>query len=460
MIDRQKTRKSSRKKVRGEALSALMAGHDSVVTNSSHETPSHTNHIMEEVLTRNNLNKALKQVISNKGCAGADGMTVEELPEYLRQNWVEIRQMLLDGSYTPGSILRKTIPKPGGGSRNLGIPTVVDRLIQQALQQKLSEIWDESFSDSSFGFRPKRSCHQAIRRAQHYIKQGYTTTVDIDLEQFFDRVNHDRLMGRLAKRIEDKRILRLIRKYLRAGILENGLVRTPDEGTPQGGPLSPILSNIVLDELDKELEMRGHKFVRYADDCNIYVRSERAGRRVVSSVSNFIEKKLKLKVNASKSATGPVSSRKFLGFSFTENNPEKIRISDQSVKRFKERVRNLTGKTHLDLEGQIRKLSVFLKGWIGYYGICETPSTIRSLDQWVRRRLRMLHLKMWRKPHTRWTQFSRLGMSKHDLRFITHTTKRYWYLSGTRAIAFTLNLDYFRKVDLCFMMDRYELQSN
>jgi RNA-directed DNA polymerase len=280
--------------------------------------------------------------------------------------------------------------------------------------------------------------------------------IDIDLDSFFDRVNHDRLMRRLGERIRDKRILRLIGRYLRAGILEHGLVTLPLEGTPQGGPLSPLLSNVVLDELDKELELRGHRFVRYADDCNIYVRTKRAGKRVMSGVSEFIEKKLKLKVNVSKSAVARPHERKFLGFTITEDEG-KVRISKEAIARFKNRVRELTCRQNRELETQVSVLSRYLQGWIGYYCRSEADQEIGSLDKWVRRRLRVLHLKRWRSPGTRYREFERLGMKRIDCKFISHTTKRYWFLSGTRALNFTLNLQYFRKLGLYFMLDRYAL---
>jgi RNA-directed DNA polymerase len=452
---KQKTRKRSFKALKGEAASALEMVHSSNPAKPSTENPSQTV-LMEEVLERENMLLALKRVMSNKGCPGWDGMSVEELPEYLRQNWAVIKSQMESGAYRPGLVSRVKIPKPEGGERKLGIPTVVDRMIQQALQQVLSRIFEPSFSDRSFGFRPGRSCHQAIDLAQQEIRSGRNIVVDVDLESFFDRVNHDRLMSRLSERISDKRVLRLIGAYLRAGILERGLVTTPDEGTPQGGPLSPLLSNIVLDELDRELERRGHRFVRYADDCNIYVRTERAGKRVMSGVKQFIEKKLKLKVNVKKSAVAPAYQRKFLGITFSKRG-DKVRVSEQAIKRFKTRVRNLTRRQSRDLGEQIADLSRYLQGWIGYYGRSEVDWEIKSLDQWIRRRLRVLHLKRWRTPKTRFREFERLGMRRNDCKFISHTTKRYWYLSGTKAVTFTLNLQYFRKLGLYFMLDRYKL---
>lgn len=411
---------------------------------------------MEEVLDPQNMKLALQRVKSNKGCPGWNKMSVEDLPDYLRQNWPQIKEQLRKGTYRPDLVLRVKIPKATGGERNLGIPTVLDRLIQQALQQVLSQIFDPTFSERSFGFRPGKSAHQAIDLAQQEIRSGRGVVVDMDLDSFFDRVNHDRLMNRIGTKVRDKRVLSLIGRYLRAGILDAGLVKTPDEGTPQGGPLSPLLSNIVLDELDKELERRGHRFVRYADDCNIYVRTERSGKRVMSGVKRFIETKLKLKVNEKKSAVAVVSERKFLGFSFALENAG-VRISEQAIARFKTKVRSMTMRQHSELKDQIASLSRYLQGWMGYYRRSEDGLRIRSLDQWIRRRLRAVHLKKWRTPKTRYAKFQQLGMKKADCKFICHTTKRYWYLSGTQALNFTLNLDYFRKLGLYFMLDCYKL---
>ena len=454
LASKQKTRKRSLKKLKGETFSALDVVRPSISAESSTERPS-TTFLMEEVLERGNMQLALKQVMSNKGCPGWDGMRVDELADYLRGHWPEIRSQLELGKYRPSLVRRATIPKANGGERKLGIPTVVDRLIQQALQQVLSRIFDPTFSERSFGFRPGRSCHQAIDVAQQEIRSGRKVVVDIDLDSFFDRVNHDRLMHRLSKEIRDKRVLRLIGLYLRSGILDQGLITIPDKGTPQGGPLSPLLSNVVLDELDKELEQRGHRFPR-PTHRNIYVRTERAGKRVMSGVKQFIERKLKLKVNELKSAVAPPRERKFLGFTLREADG-KVNVSDEAITRFKDRVRELTRRQHRDLRNQVSILSRYLQGWIGYYGRSEADHVIKSLDQWVRRRLRVLHLKRWRTPRTRYREFERLGMKRRDCKFISHTTKRYWYLSGTRAINFTLNLRYFRDLGLYFMLDRYAL---
>jgi RNA-directed DNA polymerase len=352
---------------------------------------------MEEVCEAENLKDALRKVRSNKGSAGIDGMSVDELPGYLKLHWPEIKARLLSGTYKPQPVKRVEIPKPDGGVRKLGIPTVVDRFIQQAVLQVLQGKWDKTFSESSFGFRPGRSAHQAVAQAQKYIVAGHGWVVDIDLEKFFDRVNHDRLMSKMADREKDKRLLKLIRVFLNAGVMENGLVSPTDEGTPQGGPLSPLLSNLVLDELDKELESRGHCFVRYADDCNIYVKSEKAGHRVMKSVSDVITRRLKLKVNESKSAVARPGDRKFLGFSLRTWKDRVVRcLAPVSLAKFKDRVRELTRPMKgVSLEQLAKPLSQYLRGWRGYFGFCETPTDLRDLDGWVRRRLRSYVIKRW-----------------------------------------------------------------
>src|SRR5271156_4311215 len=327
----------------GEARQTGGEDIESLSVTNEPERPANTSRIMEEVCERENLKEALRQVRSNKGSAGVDGMTVDKLGDYLKQHWPAIREQLLNRTYQPKPVRRVEIPKPdGGGVRKLGIPSVLDRFIQQAVLQVLQRQWDRTFSDHSYGFRPGRSAHQAVAQAQQYVAEGYSWVVDFDLEKFFDRVNHDKLMGQVAKRVEDKRLLKLIRAFLNAGVMENGLVGPSVEGAPQGGPLSPLLSNLVLDELDRELERRGHRFVRYADDCNIYVRSERAGQRVMESVTNFISTQLKLKVNSEKSAVAKPQARKFLGFSFTGGTKPKRRIAPKARQRFRDKVRGIT----------------------------------------------------------------------------------------------------------------------
>src|SRR6478736_376021 len=329
----------------GEARQAGGEDIESLSVVSEPERPANTCRIMEDACERANLKEALRRVKANKGSAGVDGMTIGGITDYLKQHWPAIREQLLNGTYEPKPVRRVEIQKPdGGGVRKLGIPTVLDRFVQQAVMQVLQKQWDPTFSQYSYGFRPRRSAHHAVARAQRYITQGYGWVIDLDLEKFFDRVNHDKLMGQIAKRVEDKRLLKLIRAFLNAGVMENGLVSPSVEGTPQGGPLSPLLSNLVLDELDRELECRGHRFVRYADDCNIYVRSERAGQRVMQSITRFIKQKLKLKVNEAKSAVARPQERKFLGFSFTAGPGIKRTIAPKSLERFKQRIREITRK--------------------------------------------------------------------------------------------------------------------
>lgn len=399
----------------GEARSAAAREPEACTAEACLEHPAVAGPSMEAVLERENLKKALAQVKRNKGAAGVDGMTVGELPAYLKEHWLTIRAQLLDGTYKPQPVRRVEIPKASGGLRPLGIPTVLDRFIQQAVMQVLQVDWDGTFSETSFGFRPKHSAHQAVEQAQAYIASGYAVVVDIDLEKFFDRVNHDILMGLVAKRVADKRVLKLIRAFLNAGVLEGGLVSPTEEGTPQGGPLSPLLSNLMLDVLDKELEKRGHRVVRYADDCNIYVRSQRAGERGMAGLERFLEKRLKLKVNKAKSAVAKPSVRKFLGFSFsfTSEPLPRRRIAPQAVPRFKAKVRELTRRTGgQSLAKIVKELSVYLIGWRGYFGFCQTPSVLRALDEWIRRRLRAIAWKQWKRGPVRFAELRRRGVGR------------------------------------------------
>ncbi len=407
---------------------------------------------MEEVLERENLRKALKQVRRNKGAPGIDGMTVEQLGSYLAEHWPETREALQQCSYQPMPVRRVEIPKPsGGGMRRLGIPTVLDRFIQQAVLQVLQRYLDPTFSEHSYGFRPGRSAHQAVARAQQYVRAGYRWVVDFDLEKFFDRVNHDQLMAHLARRISDNRLLKLIRAFLRAGVMEGGLVSPVDEGTPQGGPLSPLLSNVVLDELDRELERRGHRFVRYADDCNVYTRSRRAGQRVMANVSRFVETKLRLKVNAAKSAVAQPWQRKVLGFSFTgPNTPHPARrIAPQALERFRQRVRKTTWRRRgVSIEQMVEELSVYLTGWRGYFGFCETPWQLRDLDSWVRRRLRAVIWKQWKRHHARYRELTRRGVPRWVAQSVAASSRGPWPLSRSRAVQTALPNAYFRSLRL------------
>jgi RNA-directed DNA polymerase len=413
---------------------------------------------MEEVVGRQNLQRALKRVCANQGSPGIDGMKVEQLKDHLRAHWPEIRQQLLEGQYTPEPVKQVLIPKPDGGSRTLGIPTVVDRFIQQALLQAITPMYDPGFSEHSFGFRPGRNAHQAVCQAKAYIAQGYEWVVDIDLEKCFDRINHDILMGRLARRISDKRILRLIRRYLQAGVMVNGVVQERCEGTPQGGPLSPLLSNILLDELDQELQRRGHRFCRYADDCNIYVRSERAGKRVMETIEGFLWKKLKLMVNRQKSAVARPQERQFLGFSFTSNRWLKIKLADKALKKVKHRIKKVTRRSRgISLLQVVKELNAYLRGWLGYFRLIETPTIIRDLDSWIRRRLRCYVMKQWIKnSHTRYQRLRSLGVSAQGAGGIAASRKGPWVLSNAKPLKVALSNRFFAEKGLLFLLDLYE----
>jgi RNA-directed DNA polymerase len=383
--------------------------------------------LLGQALARENMARAWKRVKANKGSAGVDGRTVQETGEYLKQAWPEIRARLLDGSYRPEPVRRVGIPKPGGGVRELGIPTVVDRLIQQALLQVLQPRIDPTFSEHSYGFRPGRSAHGAVLEAQQYVQAGYRTVVDVDLEKFFDRVNHDILMDRLAKRIADKRVLRLIRRYLQAGILVHGVHSERHEGTPQGGPLSPLLANVLLDEVDRELERRGHRFVRYADDCNVYVRSPRAGERVLQALRGCYAK-LALKVNESKTAVARVWGRKFLGYCFWAHRGEvKRAVADQALTRLHERIRQLTRRTRgRSLEQIAQDLRDYVPGWKAYFRLAQTPRVMLELDEWLRHRLRAIQLKQWGRGKTIFRELRKLGASVELAAGAASNARRWW----------------------------------
>ena len=429
---------------RGEARKSLGVGTESFTVKRGTESPAIGEQLMEEVCERENCKRALARVKANKGSAGVDGMTVQQLPEYLKQHWPTIREQLLSGTYKPQPVKRVEIPKPDGGVRKLGIPTVLYRFIQQAVMQVLQRRWDRTFSKHSYGFRPGRSAHQAVEQAQKYMAEGCRWVVDLDLEKFFDRVNHDRLMAKIAERIGDKRMLRLIRAFLTAGVLEDGLVNPVDEGTPQGGPLSPLLSNIVLDELDRELERRELRFARYADDCNIYVRSKRAGERVMESITRFIATKLKLKVNQQKSAVARPGVRKFLGFSFTNAAIPKRRIAPKAVERFKERIWELTSRTRgVSIERMAEELTRYFRGWIGYFGKCETPSVLEGLEQWARRRLRSVIWKQWKRGSARFAELRKRGVGKDLAAQTAGSAHGPWRLANSPALAIAMPNAYF-----------------
>ncbi|WP_427110750.1 group II intron reverse transcriptase/maturase [Lysinibacillus xylanilyticus] len=413
--------------------------------------------MLNQILARPNMIQALKRVEANKGSQGVDMMPVQTLRQHILENWESIKAQILTGTYEPQPVLRVEIPKPDGGVRLLGIPTVTDRLIQQAISQILSKEYDQTFSDNSYGFRPNRSAHDAVRKAKGYMKEGYRWVVDMDLEKFFDKVNHDRLMATLAKRIHDKSLLKLIRKYLQAGVMINGVVSSTEEGTPQGGPLSPFLSNIVLDELDKELEKRGHKFVRYADDCNIYVKSKRAGERTIASVQRFVEGTLRLKVNESKSAVDRPWNRKFLGFSFSHHKEPKVRVAKTSLQRMKKKIREITSrKMPFPMEYRIKKLNQYLIGWCGYFALADTPSVFSRLDSWVKRRLRMCLWKNWKKPRTKVRNLIRLKVPYGKAYEWGSTRKGFWRISKSPILHRTLGNSYWESQGLKSLQVRYE----
>lgn len=413
--------------------------------------------LMDLILSRENLIEALKRVEKNKGSHGIDGMSVKSLRRHLYENWDTLCDSLRKGTYQPNPVRRVEIPKPNGGVRLLGIPTVTDRFIQQAIAQVLTPLFDPTFSEHSYGFRPNRRGHDAVRKARGYISEGYRWVIDMDLEKFFDKVNHDKLMGILASRIQDRLVLKLIRKYLQAGIMINGVVYDAEEGTPQGGPLSPLLSNILLDKLDKELERRGHKFVRYADDCNIYMKSKKAGERVMNSITRFIEQKLKLKVNGEKSAVDRPWKRKFLGFSFTLNKKPKVRIANESIKRLKAKIRDLTSRSKpISMEVRIEKLNQYLTGWCGYFALADTPSKFKEFDEWIRRRLRMIEWKHWKNPRTRVRKLKSLGVPDHKAYEWGNSRKKFWRIASSPILHKTLDNSYWSNRGLRSLYQRYE----
>ena len=438
----------------GEAREAGREEIESLPTANDPESPASTNRLMEEVCERENLKEALRRVRANKGSAGVDGMTVGGITDYLKQHWPAIREQLLNGTYEPRPVRRVEIPKPDGGVRKLGIPTVLDRLIQQAVMQVLQRRWDRTFSESSYGFRPGRSAQQAVAKAQQYIAEGHSWCVDLDLEKFFDRVNHDKLMGQIAKRVGDKRLLKLIRAFLNAGVMENGLVSPSVEGTPQGGPLSPLLSNLVLDELDRELERRGHRFVRYADDCNIYVRSERAGQRVMESITQFITQKLRLKVNEAKSAVARPQERKFLGFSFSAGPEVKRVIAPKALDRFKRRIREITRRAKgVSMKTTIEELAPYMRGWRGYFGFCETPEVLIGLTRWVRLRLRAAMWRQWKTPRRRREALIEPGVRPRLASNTAGSGLGPWYLAKAKALSVGLSNAYFKSLGLPSLVD-------
>ena len=418
------------------------------------ENVHQTENLIEAVVERQNMIDALHRVKSNKGQGGIDGMSVQQLDEHLKTHWGEIKEQLLDGSYQPQAVLGIQIPKPNGGMRQLGIPTVVDRLIQQAIQQVLTPIFDSGFSESSYGFRPGRSAHQAVLSAQEFVKSGKRWVVDMDLEKFFDRVNHDILMSRIARKIKDKRLLRIIRRYLQAGIMQDGLASQRVEGTPQGSPLSPLLSNILLDDLDKELEKRGHKFCRYADDCNIYVGSKAAGERVLERVTRFLEKKLRLTVNATKSAVDRPWKRKFLGYSMTWEKSARLKPSPANIQRLKDSIRKVTRRGRgCNVSRVIGELTPKLRGWGNYFKLSEVKGIFEELDSWIRRKLRNMIWRQWKKPKTRYRNLKSRGISEDLARRTALGGHGPWFASGTKAMNFAFPKKFFDDLGLVSLLE-------
>jgi len=415
--------------------------------------------LLEEILDRNNLNAAYAQVVHKKGAGGVDGMQVGEMKQWLKENKEEFLEALRTGKYTPKPVRRVGIPKPDGGTRKLGIPTVLDRLIQQAIAQILTPIFEKTFSETSYGFRPGRNAHKAIKQAEAYYKAGYTKVVDIDLAQYFDTVNHDMLINMLREEIKDERVIRLIRRYLKSGVMEGGIVSPNHAGTPQGGNLSPLLSNIYLTKFDKLLESRGHKFVRYADDCNIYVRTERAAKRVMESCVKFLEGKLKLEVNRQKSKVGSSLKVKFLGFSLHKTMGQiGIRPHGKVLNRFKEKVREITKRSGgRSIQDILRELNSYTTGWLNYFSIADMSNKIREINKWIRRRLRMYLWKRWKKISTRFRNLQKLGLNKDKAWEYANTRLGYWRVAGSAILNRTLTDKYLESLGYMNIAKKYEV---
>lgn len=406
------------------------------VTATDGQTKAEARQLMEAVVDRTNLLAAYQRVVRNKGAAGVDGLPVEELKPWLQRYWSNVRAALLDGSYMPSPIRKVEIPKPNGGVRTLGIPTVLDRLIQQALLQILQPLFEPGFSESSFGFRPGRNAWQAVTQAKHYIAEGRRWVIDLDLAQFFDRVNHDILMSRLARQIADERVLKLIRRYLEAGMLVDGMAPQRSEGTPQGGPLSPLMSNVLLTDLDRELERRGHRFCRYADDCNVYVKSLRAGKHLMAELTAFLEGKLRLRVNSDKSAVARPWQRKFLGYSFTWHKQPKAKIAPSSLERLKARVRELVriGQGR-NIVSTIDALAPVLRGWMSYYRLTEVRGVLEELDIWIRKKLRCILWRQWKRPYTRARMLQKQGLSESRAWRSALNQRGPWWNAGAKHMS-------------------------
>lgn len=420
----------------------------------------YTNGLFDRIIDRNNLNQAFKKVRANRGSHGVDGMKVDELLQYLKENGASLRQSLLEGSYKPNPVRRVEIPKPDGKKRPLGIPTAVDRVIQQAIAQVLNPIFEEKFSDNSYGFRPNRSAHQAILKCKEYMDKGYKWAVDIDLEKYFDTVNHDKLIGLVYKEVKDVRVIALIRKYLQAGVMERGIFNTSQKGVPQGGNLSPLLSNVMLNELDKELEKRGLNFCRYADDCNIYLKSKKSAARVMASITRFIEEDLKLKVNKDKSKVDRPWKLKYLGFTFY---PKKggmgIRVHQNSVKKLKCKLKEITGRSNaMSMELRAIKLRQVIVGWVNYFKLADMKSTLKTLDEWLRRRIRLCYWKQWKRIKTKHDNLKKLGIVEYKAWEYANTRKGYWRISHSPILTRTLTNKYLKEKGFVTLTDKFMIR--
>lgn len=428
------------------------------IAKPGNEVKDGTGELLAKILHRDNMNLAYKRVKQNGGAAGIDGMTVEGMLAYLKENGKELIGKVAAGKYQPKPVRRVEIPKADGGKRQLGIPAVTDRMIQQAMVQVLQPIFEKSFSGSSYGFRPGRNARQAIRKSKEYYEQGYRKVVDIDLEKYFDTVNHDMLIEMIRREVKDEAVIRLIRKYLKSGIMENGVISIADRGTPQGGNLSPLLSNIYLTQFDREMEKRGHKFVRYADDCNIYVKTERAARRVMSGCVKFLEGKLKLKVNEAKSRAGSPLKRKFLGFAlYKTGKVTGIRVHEKPLKRFKERVKAITSrKRGRAIETVLKELKVYTTGWLGYYSTADLKGRLTELNEWIRRRIRMYIWKQWKKISAKFRNLKRLGAPEGKAWEWANTRKGYWRIANSPILHRTLTTEYLESLGYDNILRRYE----
>ena len=437
----------------GRNLGEAAHGAEADVT-TRRRTKAGSSGLMELVCERDNLWLAYQRVVKNKGAAGVDGIGIAEFKDHLKRHWPAIKAKLLEGEYIPQPVRRVDIPKPQGGVRTLGIPTLTDRLIQQALHQVLSPIFEADFSESSYGFRPGRNAHQAVKAARQYVAEGRRVVVDMDLEKFFDRVNHDLLMEKVSKKIEDGRVLRLIRRYLQAGMMAEGITSPRTEGTPQGGPLSPLLSNILLTALDRELERRGHGFCRYADDCNIYVRSKAAGERVMTSLTRFLAQRLKLTVNPAKSAVAAPWERKFLGYSLTRHKAPRLRIAPASLQRLEKRLREvLKGARGRSLSGTITELNPVLRGWAAYYKLTEVKQVLEELDGWIRRKLRCVLWRQWKRPYTRATNLMKAGLTEERAWRSATNQRGPWWNAGASHMNAAFRKSFFDRLGLVSLLD-------